>query len=154
MRPPCPGRPAAWGALLLTGFLVSSMGTVPVLAADTPPAAEKDGELWEVTSQMTMEGMPMAMPARTVKVCAPKEWKEPPAAADDSRKCVNSDFKSEGTKVTWKVKCAGPPPMSGEGEINRAGSDAWSGQILFAAEGATMKMKLDGKKVGAGELKK
>jgi len=132
------------------GATLVVLGSALVLAAETAPA--QTGDMWEVTSQMSMEGMPMAMPAQTSKVCSPKEWKEPPAPADQQHKCQNSDFKSTGSTSTWKVTCAGPPAMTGEGEITRDGANAYSGSIKFASSQGTMKIKLGGKRVGPCEL--
>jgi len=125
-----------------------------VLAADPAPPAKEMGDLWEVTSQMSMEGMPMSLPSNTSKVCASKEWKEPPGAADERRKCKNSDFKKEGTKATWKTICAGPPEMTGDGEITMSGADAYSGSIKFASSGGNMTLKLSGKRLGECEVTK
>jgi len=125
---------------------------LPTAAAQVATAAKDPGEKWEVTSQMSMEGMPMAMPARTSTVCAPKEWKEPPAGSDEGQKCQTSDFKVVGTKATWKVTCAGPPAMTGEGEITRESADAYSGTIKFTSEGSSITIKLRGKRLGTCEL--
>ena len=138
-------------ATMAASLLFCSM---PIQAADTPPAAPEKGDLWEVTSQMSLEGMPMAMPARTMKVCTPKEWKEPPAGMDERQKCQTSDFKGEGSTYTWKVTCAGPPAMTGVGEMTRSGADAWSGLITFTGGEAAMKMKLNGKRLGECDLPK
>ena len=118
------------------------LGSMPVLAADPPAAAT--GDLWEVTSKMSMEGMPMEMPAQKVKVCAPKEWTEPPAAADERRKCTNSDFRMEEGKATWKVTCEGPPATTGEGEIIKKSADYWIGAIQFVSDEGNMTIKLRG----------
>ena len=135
-------RFAATATLLL-------LSSIPLSAADAPPAAAKPtGDLWEVTSQMSMEGMPMALPSQTQKVCAPKEWKEPPAAMDERQKCRSSDFKSEGPKATWKVRCAGPPEMTGDGEITRNGADAYTGAIKFTSSDGVMTIKLSGRRIG------
>jgi Protein of unknown function (DUF3617) len=129
---------------------------VPVTAilalGSTPPhavAAEGTvpGDRWEVISQMSMEGMPMALPPNKIKVCSPKEWKEPPGGADERRKCTNSDFKLDGTKATWNVTCAGPPAMTGTGEITRESDDAWSGAIKFMSADGAMTIKLSGRKL-------
>lgn len=132
-------------------FLLASL-PVPGAAAEQATAEKPKGDLWEVTSQMSMEGMPMALPAQTVKVCSPKEWQEPPGAADERRKCRNSDFKQDGSKVTWKMVCAGPPEMTGAGEITRTGAESWDGAVRFTAEEASMTLKLTGKRLGPCEL--
>ncbi len=125
------------------------LSTIPVLAADPQPAAGGSGDLWEVTSQMSMEGMPMALPAQKLKVCSAKVWTEAPGATDERRKCKSSDFRMDGPKATWKVSCAGPPAMTGEGEITRDGDDAYSGAIKFTSSEGAMTIKLNGHRVGA-----
>lgn len=121
-----------------------------LLVSSLPAAAETavPGDMWEVTSQMSMEGMPMALPAQKVKVCSPKVWTEPPGAADERRDCTNSDFKVVGTKATWKVTCAKPSPMTGEGEVTRESADAWSGAIKFSSDDGVMTVKLAGRRLG------
>lgn len=126
--------------------LLAALGSTPGLAVAASDALP--GDQWEVTSQMSMEGMPMVLPPNKVKVCSPKEWREPPGGADERRKCANSDFKIEGAKVTWKVSCAGPPAMTGDGEITRDGDDSWAGTIRFASEAGAMTVKLSGHKLG------
>jgi len=127
-----------------------------VLAAAEEPAAPAKvmGDLWEVTTQMSMEGMPMALPAQKAKVCTQKDWTEPPGAGDERRKCTNSDFKQDGPKVTWKTVCAGPPQMTGDGEVTRDGADSYAGAIKFTSAEGSMTAKINGKRLGECELPK
>jgi hypothetical protein len=113
------------------------------LGAITGAQAPK-GDLWETTSQMSMPGMPMAMPAQTVKVCSVKDWKEPPGG---QKNCKNTNMKIVGSKVTWDVACTGPT-MDGHGEINRDGASAYAGTIAFTSEQGNVTIKLTGKKIG------
>jgi hypothetical protein len=115
--------------------------------AEGPADANETGDLWEVTSKMSMEGLPMEMPATTQKVCAPKTWTEPPGAAA-GKNCETLDFKHTDAQTTWKVRCAGPPALTGEGEITPAGPGAYKGTIKITSEHGVMTMTLDGKKVG------
>ena len=132
------------------GILVCSALAWPIVAAEPAAApAAATGDLWEVTTRMSMPGMPMQMPAQKSQVCSAREWKEPPAAADPHHPCTNSDFKVVGSKATWKTVCPGPPEMTGTGEITRDGDSAYSGTITLAAPQGSMTMKLDGKKIGA-----
>jgi len=129
---------------LLRSFLaLLLLCSFPVLAAD-------DGDQWEVTTKMTMQGMDLPMGAQTHKVCAPKEWDEPPGGASGpGGKCTVSDVQKTATKVTWKMNCAGPPAMTGEGEIVRDGDSAYSGTVKFAMDGGAMIMKMDGRRLGS-----
>ena len=123
-------------------------------SAVRPAAAEQTGELWETTSQMSMEGMPIEMPAQKRTVGAPKEWTAPPGGADERQKCTTSGFKIDGAKATWKVACAGPPASTGVGEITRSGADAYTGVITFTSDGGNMRIKLGGKRLGACDAPK
>ncbi len=109
--------------------------------ADDPP-----GNLWEMSSQMSMEGMPMAMPPNKLKVCTAKEWTKPPPGGDAS--CVNSNFQRDANKATWTMQCSGEMPMQGTGEITFDSPDSYSGAIKATAEGMNMTIRLSGKKIG------
>jgi hypothetical protein len=123
----------------LTAWLL--LAPLPLFAADPP------GDLWEVTSQMEMPGMPMKMPAQTSRVCAAKEWKQPPAGANPRQQCTRSDFSISGNKATWTETCESPA-MTGKGEITRDGSDAYTGKLTYSSPDGNMTINLKGKKVG------
>jgi hypothetical protein len=117
-----------------------------LVLAPAPSHGEQAGALWESTSEMSMEGMPMKMPAQTVKICAAKEWTRPPAGGD--RNCTNSDFKKVGSKATWTVRCTGEVPMTGAGEMTFAGNDSYTGSVKFTGGEMPMTVKLNGRKIG------
>jgi hypothetical protein len=123
-------------------FALALLGSVPGLAAEPP------GDLWEVTSQMEMEGMPFKMPARPVKVCAARNAQEPAGSANEERGCVNSNMARDGTKVTWTSTCTGPPAMTGQGEITYEGTDSYTGTIKYTTDEGNMTINLTGKKIG------
>lgn len=133
---------------LTAAILMAGPTFLPSFATETPAPAAPTGDLWETTSQMTMEGMPMALPAQKSKVCTPKVWKAPPGGADERRKCRNSDFKLDGNKATWTTTCAGPPAMTGQGEITRESAEAYSGLIKFTSAEGQMTVKLSGRRLG------
>jgi len=126
------------GALLLLGL--STM-------ISTVQSAEPPGDLWKTSSQMSMEGADMKMPVQTSQVCAPKEWTQPPAGANPQQNCQNSDFTKEGDKVTWKITCADAAHTTGEGEITREGSDAYTGSIKFTSDRGNMTLALTGSRI-------
>lgn len=133
---------------------VPLIASAVILSATGTAQAAATGDLWEVTTQMTMEGMPagMGLPSQTRQACAAKEWTKPPV--NNERNCEFSDFQSSPTKATWKMKCDG---MSGEGEITRTKPDAYTGWMKMVAPQGAMTMNLSGRRVGdcdAGEAKK
>lgn len=117
---------------------------VPLAAGRSVGAQPPKGDLWQVTSQMTMEGMPMQMPAKTHKVCKPTEWTEPP---NDQKNCKTSNMKMEGSKMTWDMECT-DPAMKGTGEILREGTDSYTGTIKLTSGQGNMTLNMKGKKVG------
>jgi hypothetical protein len=102
------------------------------------------GDLWETTSQMSMEGSPIQLPSNTAKVCAAKNWSQPP---NSQKNCKSSNMMVEGAKVTWDVQCTGPS-MTGHGEITREGADAYKGLIKFTGDQGNMTIKISGRKLG------
>ena len=119
------------------------LGLLPVLMADTPPR----GDLWEVNSKMSMEGLPMEMPAQTTKFCAAKDWTKPPGGDNPRQKCQRSEYTITGNKITWTESCESPP-MTGKGEITRQGNDAYTGVIKYASAQGNMSIKLTGNMIG------
>jgi len=119
------------------------LALLPVLAAEIPAK----GDLWEVTSKMSMEGLPMEMPVQTAKVCAAKGWTRPPVGDNEHQKCTRSEYITTDNKVTWTESCKSPP-MTGKGEITRQGNDAYTGTIVYASAQGNMTIKLSGRKIG------
>jgi hypothetical protein len=130
-------------------------GSVSIAAEPTTGAAKEPGDLWETTTEMQMMGM--SMPARTSRHCAPREWKEPPGAGDNDRMgCETTGFTGSGPTYNWKMKCAGPPPMTGEGQITRT-ADGYSGTMKMQTPQGEVTMKMTGKRLGdcdGGETKR
>jgi hypothetical protein len=117
--------------------------TMSLLAAE--PAGET-GDLWEVTTKMSIEGMPMEMPARTSRNCSARVWTAPPSGGPGQ--CSDTEFRQDGNKVTWKTSCSGPPASTGIGEITRDG-DSYTGLIRFTSAEGNMTIRLNGRRVGA-----
>jgi hypothetical protein len=124
--------------------------------ATTPVNVKEPGDLWEVTTQMSMAGMQgISMPPQTNRVCSDRQWNKPPVNMADHG-CKTSDFRSTPTKSSWKMSCDGPPAMTGEGEITRSGPEAYQGWMKLNSEQGLMNMTLSGKRVGdcdAGAVK-
>ena len=110
-----------------------------------PPATawtKAPGLYWEQTTSGQMGGF--TMPARTSKVCMPKnQWEQPPKTSNDD--CTFTELKRAGSKMTWKMSCKNG--MTGEGEMTY-GADSYSGWTTMVTPAGEMKMNLSGKKLG------
>jgi hypothetical protein len=113
----------------------------------TVATGQNAGDLWQVTTQMSMVGLPIQMPTQTQQVCAERNWTRPPAGSGPDTSCRNTDFALSGNTATWKVTCQSPP-STGVGQIIRNGADAYSGSIKFASAQGEMTISLTGRKVG------
>jgi len=104
------------------------------------------GDLWQVTSQMSMVGLPIQLPAQTQQVCSAKQWTAPPAGSGPDQTCKSTEFKMTGNTATWKITCQSPP-TTGVGQITRNGADAYSGSIKFTSTSGDMTINLTGRRV-------
>ncbi|MBI5659631.1 MAG: DUF3617 family protein [Nitrosomonadales bacterium] len=130
---------------LICGVLLSALASSGARAAQ--------GEYWEVTTKMEMQGMPFAMPATTVKVCMPPGGeKDPQHTQDKNSNCKMTDIKTSGNKVSYKGKCVekeGTMYMEGESTHER---DSYRGtaRMTGKSEGhdVDMKTSYSGKRIG------
>jgi hypothetical protein len=125
---------------------LSLLMSVPVIAAE----GIRPG-MWEITSTMDMPGMPMKMPPTTVKHCYTNEdVKDQKKMVNRDKDCTITDFKSSGSKVTWKMKCTGQHPGTFSGETTFAADSYDSSMKMESAggKGSSMNMKVKGKRVG------
>jgi hypothetical protein len=118
-----------------------------VLSVSWSARADAPGVLWESTSQMVMEGLPFRPKPSTLKYCAAADSSSPPPSPP-GQNCTVSNMQRDGSKVTWDTQCTGEMDMTGHGEINYDGTDAYAGEINMSAEGVNMKITLSGKKLG------
>lgn len=118
----------------------------------TPPKLDPQGkdELWDLTVKVEMAGMPMAMPARTNRVCIEKGKDEAyvPTGGDD---CQVTDLRRIGNKMSYKLVCTGKNAMTGSGEMTFSG-DGYDGKLRLTgkAEGQSMDMMqtMTGRRLG------
>jgi hypothetical protein len=123
------------------------------------PGPRRDGN-WEVKMEMEMAGLPQSMPPITTTQCITKEQ-----AADPEKlvpqgpggrsglppDCKVSDYKVDGNKVSWAMKCAGQNAMTGTGEFVYAG-ETYTGTMKMNMERGgqpiAMTMKYNAKRLG------
>ena len=139
---------------IVQATVVSALMVSAVLGAQGP---RRDGN-WEVTMQMEMPGMPQ-MPPMTTTQCLTKEDAADPQKALPQRpqrggppdRCKVSDYKADGNKITWSMKCEGANAMTGTGEMLYKG-DTYTGAMIMNmtqnGQSMAMTMKYSGKRLG------
>jgi len=111
--------------------------------------------LWEITTEMEMQGMPMKMPARKHTQCLTKEnmlKTMVPKEQTQEEECKITDTKIRGNTVTWVMKCSGEDAMEVTGKITYHG-DTFEGTITMISndpEEDKMKMinHISGRRIG------
>jgi hypothetical protein len=132
-------------------FVIGAMLTIGVgIWAQTP--ARRDGD-WEIKVEMQMPGLPINMPAQTIRQCLtpqdvadPQKSVPPATRGRGANDCKVSDHKSEGNKVTWSMSCPSEG-MTGTGEVLYT-ENSYTGTMKMNARGQDMTMKYTGKRLG------
>jgi hypothetical protein len=136
------------GAAIVAGLAVST-----AILAQGPRI---DGK-WEVTTEMEMPGMPMKMPPAVSTQCITKEEAADPQKAvpkgrvgrgGDDPNCKVADYKIDGNKVTYTMKCEGAQPMTMTGEMIYGDNTYTSTQKMNMGGRETMTMKSTAKRLG------
>jgi len=128
-------------------FVLPIAGACALLGSLSIAAEQGAGDLWQVTSQMSMVGLPIQMPAQTSQVCSARNWTSAPSGSGPDTTCRNTEFSMSGNTANWKITCQNPP-STGIGQITRNGEDAYTGSIRFTSAQGQMTINLNGRKVG------
>ena len=138
----------------MTKLALAALALALALAPAASYAAE-DGYLWEVTSQMEMEGMPAGMAGmgkRTSTFCRGEDPKEAITKDKGMKDCEIKDFKQSGTTVTMTAKCKeGTAKME---VVYNADRTSYKGTMLMKHDGDDMTMRMSGKRLGPCDAKK
>ncbi len=108
--------------------------------------------LWEITTRMEMPGMPMEMPPTTMTHCYTREEvKDQKKVISSDKNCSVTEFKTSGSKVSWKMKCTGESAGTFSGET-KFGTDSYVSDMKMQsaeANGMPVSMNVKGKRVGS-----
>jgi hypothetical protein len=106
------------------------------------------GELWEVTTQMNMAGMPAGMGAHTSRVCNETGDPKKQAEAGNMQKCKITDMKQSGNRVTMTMSC--PEGTAVMEHVYNAAHTEYKGSMkMTMRDGNEMTMNTTGRKIGA-----
>jgi len=123
------------------------VGAAAALALPAFAGPQKAGK-WQNTMKMEMTGMPMQMPAITHEACVTPEEAEKPQPPRSQRQtdCTISDYKIEGSTVTWKMTCP-KSGMTGDGKITYS-SESYEGTFHAKMGDNDMSIQYSGKRIG------
>jgi hypothetical protein len=125
--------------VIFTGALAAALG-LPLASS----AAGQD-EMWEVTTQMNMPGMPAGMGAHTSKVCQDKDLSKQTVQGQNEN-CKVTDTKQSGNRVTTTVKCP-DSTMVIDNTYNAARTE-FKGTMKSTGGKGDMTVAMSGRKVG------
>ena len=125
---------------------------VAALALPVFAGPQKAGK-WQMTMQTEMANMPMKIPAYTTEVCVTPEQAEKPEPPKSPRNsdCKFSDYKIEGSTVSWTMSCE-KSGMTGEGKITYS-ADSFEGTMHAKMHDMEMTTKYSGKRLGECDKK-
>jgi len=105
--------------------------------------------MWEITSQVKMQGM--NMPAQTFTQCITKDNMVPQNNEPNPQgggSCTVSDVKTSGNTVSWSVVCqTGGGEMKGKGKITYQ-RDRFKGESTAEMMGMVMVTEMSGRRTG------
>lgn len=123
--------------------ILALLAALPIVSA----YAANDGELWEVTTQMNIPGMPAGMGAQKQQVCTEKGDAKKAMSSKGSEKCRQTDFKQSGNKVTITMECPDGTAII-ENTYNAAHTE-YNGTVKMTSKRGDMTMAMAGKKLGS-----
>jgi hypothetical protein len=121
--------------------------SMTVMAQGSSPMREGN---WEVTMKVNLPGMEGAQPMKQTQCVTAAMLKDPASAmpSGPGGDCKITDYKLANNTATYKLTCTQPFPLNGTGEMNYAGSDAYSGTLTVDMGGQNLVMNIDAKRLG------
>jgi hypothetical protein len=118
-----------------------------LLALPLAAAAQNTGELWEISSQMNIPGMPAGMGAQTQRICQGDDPARRAASDKDQKDCKVTDKKQTATRTTVTMTCK-DGKMTVDQQYNAARTE-FKGSIKMTSKEGDFTMNTTGRKVGA-----
>jgi hypothetical protein len=126
--------------------------TAALSFATSALAQEMPGGLWEIKTKMDMPGLPPEMAAKmgghTMTHCVKageRKWSEQKNPNERDKQCEQTEMKTDGNKVSWKMKCK--DGTTGEGIVTHNGKDAYKMDMTMNMQHGSMKMQTEGRRI-------
>jgi hypothetical protein len=123
-------------------FLATLLLALPLVAA-----AQDTGELWEISSQMNIPGMPAGMGAQTQRVCQGDDPARRAASDKDQKDCKVTDKKQTATRLQVTMACK-QGTMTIDQQYNAARTE-FKGSMKMTSKEGDITVTTTGRKVGA-----
>ena len=117
-----------------------------LLALPFSVAAQTTGEMWEISSQMNIPGMPAGMGAQTQRVCQGDDPERAAAQSKDRQSCKLKDKKQTATRLTVTMVCS-EGTMTIDQQYNAAHTE-FKGTMKMVSKQGDMVVNMTGRKVG------
>ncbi|HVJ12978.1 MAG TPA: DUF3617 family protein [Burkholderiales bacterium] len=113
-------------------------------------AAAQSGEMWEITSQMNIPGMPAGMGAQTNRVCQGDDPERAAAEKKDRQDCKVVDKKQTANRLQVTMKCK-DGTMTIDQQYNAARTE-FKGVMKMTTKDGDMSINTTGRRVGACDV--
>ena len=123
-------------------FLAAVLLALPFVAV-----AQNTGELWEISTQMNIPGMPAGMGGQTQRVCQGDDPERRAAADKDQKDCKVTDKKQTATRLTATIVCK-QGTMTIDQQYNAARTE-FKGTMKMTSKDGDFTINTNGRKVGA-----
>ena len=123
-------------------FCAAVLMALPLIAS-----AQNTGELWEISTQMNIPGMPAGMGGQTQRVCQGDDPERRAASDKDQKDCKVTDKKQTATRTSITMQCK-QGTMTVDQQYNAARTE-FKGSIKMTSKDGDFVMNTTGRKVGA-----
>lgn len=127
----------------------SVLAAAALALAGSSAFAQGTDELWDVSTQMSMPGMPAGMPgmAQSHQVCADKDPKKAATQRPDMQECQVGDYRQSGNRITMTVTC--PRGTANIEQTFNAARTEYQSVMKMKTSDGEMTMTSTGRKVGS-----
>ena len=130
----------------------------PLAAHATPDVSDMMAPgLWEMTVNMRVDGMPMSMPAQTIRRCITQVTLDenqgiPKPQTHGNVTCKTTSMDRSGNTVSWTMACTGQGDMQMDGTVAFDSREAYHSTIHMGGtlQGRQIRMTqtMQGKRIG------
>ena len=127
--------------------ILTAVALVGAVYAPLAACAAGGDELWEVSTQMNIPGMPAGMGGMTQQVCQDRDPRKQGPQGKDMENCKVTGVKESGTRLTISMTCP-----QGRAVIERtfnAARTEYKGTMKMTTRDGDMTMNMSGRKIGA-----